>query len=420
MYADRLAEMQSLDRQEEQRYQELVTFYQDEMIRDRTMYQNQIQSLQDAIDKLEQSRGQLKNDLAKQKLTVESKNSTSSTEIQKLNAEIQRLKRQTQEVSVHFVSDKRVLEKQLSDAKRQAESEKSTSSKFEKEVIDLRQQIKKLQAEITELKNQAKRTSIEKDKAIREQEKLNQQHKSQINVFETKLQTVKNKLQSYESEQPHSPTRSIFPPSPLKKQPKPSLAPLAAASTSSITTKTTPKQKPTTTPKTKPSLAPPSKSAFSTTPFLKKNVNFASTPGKEPKEKDAYKSRPSLRPELEDSFVVTSKNSNQKISIFDEDDDDEEGILIKTGSETKYENQTAEEDVTISPLAKPLTKSQIKRRKRKLKAASVTHDIDNPDEPGSVFKRVKKQQADPTLSLFEQKISPLRKNNEGVRNLFKV
>lgn len=99
--------------------------------------------------------------------------------------------------------------------------------------------------------------------------------------------------------------------------------------------------------------------------------------------------RLSIRSEL--SFTAITQN-NKKISLFDDDE-------------------------------VPRTREKQKKGKRKLKAtvdSTSLFDDDGPDQPGSMFKRVKP--APSTLSGlgFDKSISPRKKRNEGLKNIFKV
>lgn len=104
-------------------------------------------------------------------------------------------------------------------------------------------------------------------------------------------------------------------------------------------------------------------------------------------------SKPRLSIRSETSFTATTHN-NKKISLFDD-----------------------EETTTISAPAK------LRKGKRKLRAtvdsASLFDDEDNPDQPGSMFKRVNSV-APTSFTDLEKPISPRKKKNQGLRTVFKV
>jgi predicted nucleic acid-binding Zn-ribbon protein len=108
-----------------------------------------------------------------------------------------------------------------------------------------------------------------------------------------------------------------------------------------------------------------------------------------PEAERPWKPRLSFRSET--SFTATTQN-NKKISLFD----DEESVVP--------------------------TVSKSKKGKRKLKAtvdSASIFDEDGPDQPGSMFKRVKSSKSSVGTGL-EKPISPRKRRNQGFGNVFKV
>jgi hypothetical protein len=301
----------------------------------------------------------------------------------KLIGELQGV-RKSQQQNSQTIGEKRMLEKNLTDSKSQLEQEKKIVARLEKDRSELQQTEKKLKSEITELKAQLNRQAMLTDKATREQEKLKSQFASQKSVLESKVESLKVKVAKNNGASPiRSPSRPL------------SFSPMKSKS------------------------AAPSKSLFSTTPFLQKtnktlantradsviDDNGNTTPAKKAtistasnedenlsKPVSSSKTNPESNVVDETSFTAITKKDNKKISLFDSDD------------ETPLFNSDKKD----------------KPRKRKLKVSVDTtnlFDEDDPDNPGSQFKRITPRTS---MGALKKEISPLKRRNEGMRNIFRV
>lgn len=398
-------EVKRLEFLEERRQREVLRFIHEH---DMSRLEQEKERLTGRVDSLTSTNQQLSGDINKleEDLTGLKGSNKQSTELEKknqrLNAELQKLKL-VQDQNKQLASEKKNLEKKLNELTNKNESGKRSLDKFEKERNDLQQSEKRLKTELSEVKSQLYKQKTAAEKASQELEKQKQQFSRQKSAMESKMETLKNKVKSDQAKPSStltSPARPTFSPAASKK-------PAATATTSIGANKS---------------------SGFSTTPFLQRNTSIlpalnspsplkhsiaASTAS--PSASRTIAGGSSASSKRKPSLTFTAKNSNKQISLFDDDDKDME--MKEDG------------DTTIKPGD---AKAQDKRKRRRLKAKSFRtdgiddNDEDNPDLPGSLFKRVKKPNTDsfsqPVSGIFglNKEISPLKKRNESIRNQFKL
>jgi myosin heavy subunit len=399
-------EVRRLEVIEERRQREVLRFIQEHdmgrLEQEKGGLTERVDSLMSTNQRLTGNVSRLGEDLAglrgsnKQSTELEKKN-------QRLNSELQKLK-QVQEQNKQLTSDKKSLEKKLSELNNKNESGKRSLDKFEREKNELQQSDKKLKAELSELKSQLYKQKTAAEKASQELEKQKQQFSRQKSAMESKMETLKNKVKSDHQAKPsstlNSPARPTFSPAVSKK-------PAAAAATTATSNRA---------------------SGFSTTPFLQRSTsilpalnspsplkNSLAASAASPNTTKSTIGGTSAVSKRKPSLTFTAKNSNKQISLFDDDDNDLDKKL--------------DGDTTIKPSD---TKAQEKRKRRRLKAKSFRtdgiddNDEDNPDLPGSLFKRVKKpntnSSSQPVTGIFglNKEISPLKKRNESIRSQFKL
>lgn len=398
-------EVSRLEVMEERRQREVLRFIQEH---DMTRLEQEKDALTGWVDSLMSTNQQLTGNLNKleEDLAGLKGSNKQSTELEKknqrLNSELQKLK-QVQEQNKQLTSEKKNLEKKLNELNNKNESGKRSLDKFEKEKNELQQSEKKLKSELSELKSQLYKQKTAAEKASQELEKQKQQFSRQKSAMESKMETLKTKVSKSDQAKPsstlNSPARPTFSPAVNKKP--------------AVSTNTT-------------SLGTGKSSGFSTTPFLQRGTTILpalNSPSPLKNSIAASKASPNTSKSTiggtskrKPSLTFTAKNSNKQISLFDDDDDND--------TEKKDDG-----DTTIKPGD---TKAQEKRKRRRLKAKSFRtdgiddNDEDNPDLPGSLFKRVKKpntnSSSQPVTGIFglNKEISPLKKRNESIRNQFKL
>lgn len=340
----------------------------------------------------------------------------------------------------------------------------------------------KLRAELAEAKMQLSKKSSQIDKVEAELKHLREELETSKKASENKAKTLKSKINTLETQLEKRELKSK-----TSKVKKLSRAPASIVSTPVNEPKTRFDQDVT----VNESMAigkQPSVSTFSTTPFLSRTslLQAPSTPkitgspsrpepGAQSPPRQAKKNVFHLSPVRKNAKASTAageptkknfavnKATGKKVSLFDDDSDDERGDDTLTKPQAK---KTITKKISTSSFlddASIMGEEPKKRKKRKLNA-NVKLDLyedsqdesndNHPDKPGSMFKRAKpavlasassaaptgatkkpaKKLGDnpatlgpPTSTesassggLFGRDISPLKARNKGIRKIFKV